>query len=504
MYIVTNGQMREADAYTIEKLGVPSLELMERAGVALAKLCVELAPIGKILCLCGGGNNGGDGFVCARHLQERGRSVEVVCFAEKYSQDCQENKKKWVELGGEVLTEIPRYTEYTLVVDCLFGTGLKGGLTGKNAEAVLAVNGMKERGTFVLSADIPSGINGENGLVESVAVQADVTLCIGEIKLGCTFGDGLDYAGEIQCEDIGIALPRGKDEYAKLQGKQEMKKLLPKRKRNSHKGSYGRAAIVGGSKEYTGAAYLSAVACLHAGAGYTTLFVPENILPYYVLKAPELLLKSISEGDRYAFNSEKMKTLLTYDAIAYGMGMGESEAVARGASYLLRRYEGKLILDADGLNSLAKYQKDELPALFKNAKCQVLLTPHVKEFSRLSGMEVKGIIEGGILPPITFAAQNQISVLLKGAASVLTDGARVFINATGNSGLAKGGSGDVLSGVIVGLCAMGLSAFDGGRLGAYLVGRAAELAASYVGEYALTATKVIDGLGMAFLELTDD
>ena len=176
MYIVTNGQMREADAYTIEKLGVPSLELMERAGVALTKRCVELAPIGKILCLCGGGNNGGDGFVCARHLQERGRSVEVVCFAEKYSQDCQENKKKWVELGGEVLTEIPRYTEYTLVVDCLFGTGLKGGLTGKNAEAVLAVNGMKERGTLVLSADIPSGINGENGLVESVAVQADVTL----------------------------------------------------------------------------------------------------------------------------------------------------------------------------------------------------------------------------------------------------------------------------------------------------------------------------------------
>lgn len=504
MYILTNEQMREADAYTIEKLGVPSLELMERAGEALAKEGAELAPTGKILCLCGGGNNGGDGFVCARYLQERGRDVTVVCFAEKYSQDCQENKKKWIDIGGEILMEIPRYEEYSLVIDCLLGTGLKGGLNGKNADAVRSVNTMKARGTIVLSADIPSGVNGENGLVESVAVQADVTLCIGEVKLGCTFGDGLDYAGEVKCEDIGIALPRGKDEYAELQEKRGMKKLLPQRKRNSHKGSYGRAAIVGGSKEYTGAAYLSAAACLRAGAGYTTLFVPETILPYYLLKAPELLVKSISEGDRYEFHTEQMKSLFAYDVVAYGMGMGQSEAVARGAAYLLRYYEGKLILDADGLNSLAEYNKDELSMLFKNAKCQVLLTPHVKEFSRLSGMEVQEIIKGGIRPPMAFAEQNSVGVLLKGAASVLTDGERVFVNATGNSGLAKGGSGDVLSGVIAGLCAMGLSAFDGGRLGAYLVGRAAELTTSYVGEYSLTATKVIDGLGMAFLELSDD
>lgn len=504
MYVLTNSQMKEADGYTIEKLGVPSLELMERAGEALAKAAVELAPTGKILLLCSGGNNGGDGFVCARYLLERGRMPTVVCFAEKYSEDCQENKKKWTELGHEVWMEIPRYEEYSLVIDCLIGTGLRGGLTGRNAEAVKAVNGLKERGALVLSADIPSGVNGENGSVQGVAVQADATLCIGEVKLGCTFGDGLDYAGEIRCVDIGISLPRGKDEYAQLQEKGEMKKLLPKRKRNSHKGSYGKAAIVGGSREYTGAAYLSAAACLHSGAGYTTLFLPEEILPYYLLKAPELLINPVCEGSRYAFNSERMQALLGYDSIAYGMGMGASEEVAKGAEYLLQHYQGKLILDADGLNSLAAYRKEELSALFQGAKCGVLLTPHVKEFSRLSGTDVQKIIQGGIQPAYAFAEKYGVNVLLKGGASVITDGDRIFINATGNSGLAKGGSGDVLSGVIAGLCAMGASSFGGGRLGAYLVGRAAELTASYAGEYSLTATKVIDGLGMAFLELQDD
>ena len=504
MYVLTNGQMREADSYTIEKIGVPALELMERAGEALSKTAVELAPTGKILCLCGGGNNGGDGFVCARYLQERGRNVAVLCFAEKFTQDCAENKKKWQEIGGEILTDFPRYEEYSLVVDCLFGTGFHGGLTGQYADAVCAVNGLKDRGTIVLSADIPSGIHGDNGIKAGEAIQADVTLCIGEIKVGAVFADGLDYAGEIRREDIGISLPRGKDEYAELQDKRTIKKLLPKRRRNSHKGSYGKAAIVGGSKEYTGAAYLSAAACLHAGAGYTTLFVPQNILPYYALKSPELLLKPISAGDNYMFAEENMQTLVGYDVIAYGMGMGCSEEVAKGVSYLLQNYQGKLIVDADGLNSLALYRKAELPALLKNAACDVLLTPHVKEFSRLSGMSVQEILEKGILASVEFAENNGVSVLLKGAASVLTDGERIFINATGNSGLAKGGSGDVLSGVIAGLCAMGTTAFHGGRLGAYLVGRAAELTASYVGEYSLTATKVIDGLGMAFLELQDE
>lgn len=497
MYILTDKEMRFADEHTIQKLGVPSLTLMERAGVALADEAARIAPTGKILCVCGGGNNGGDGFVCARILRERGRAVEAVFFAERISEDCRINKEKWESLGGKISAAIPT-GEYALLIDCLVGTGLQGSLRGRNAEVVAEMNGLKRGGAKVLSADVPSGICGGNGRAEGVAVHADVTLCIGEIKIGCVFADGLDYAGEVKRADIGITLPEGV--YAKRLTEKAAKESLPIRKRNSHKGSYGKAAIVAGSLDYTGAAYLSAAACLRSGAGYTTLFVPKDILSYYVLKAPEILLKETNEGGRYEFNAERMRTLLGYDSIAYGMGMGVSGEVARGAAYLLENYTGKLILDADGLNSLAAaFTETERQGLFADKKCDVVLTPHVKEFSRLSGKTVETVLKEGPYAAKEFAESYGVAVLLKNASSVITDGNRTAVNTTGCSGLAKGGSGDVLAGVIAGLCAQGVSAFDGGCLGAYLVGKAAELAAEGFGEYSLTASDVIGTLGKAFL-----
>lgn len=503
MYVLTNKQMRDADGYTIEKLGVPSVTLMERAGIALAEEAERLAPTGKVLCVCGGGNNGGDGFVCARILKGRGRVVTTVCFADKFSDDCLTNKEKWLACGGEVLSDFSDADGCALIVDCLFGTGFHGSLDGENAKAVLWMNAQKKQGVKILSADIPSGLCGDNGLAKGAAVCADVTLCLGEVKAGVLLADGLDFSGEIKCADIGISLPE--NGYAEWIDGDIAKSLLPTRKRNSHKGSFGRAAIVAGSVAYTGAAYLSAAAaaCLRAGAGYTTLFVPGDILPYYVLKAPEVLLKSTNEGGRYVFNEENARELLLYDAVAFGMGMGCSEDVAEGAAYLLCNYTGRLILDADGLNSLARYKKEEFAPLFGNKQCDVLLTPHVKEFSRLSGKEVETIGTDGLSAPCSFAAEHGVNVLLKNASSIITDGRRIAINTTGNSGLAKGGSGDVLSGVIAGLCAQGLSTFDGARLGAYLVGKAAEVATLTAGEYSLTATDVIGCLGRAFLSLQD-
>ena len=259
--------------------------------------------------------------------------------------------------------------------------------------------------------------------------------------------------------------------------------VLPKRSRASHKGSYGKAAIVAGCVEYTGAAYLSAAACLRSGAGYTVLFTPSEILPYYILKAPEMLLKSTNDGGRYAFNEEIMGQVCEYDAVAYGMGMGISADVADGAAYLLAHYQGKLVLDADGLNSLSVYKKTDLDGLLKNAKCDVILTPHAKEFSRISGLDLQRIIDDGAACATAFARAHSVTLLLKGHYSVITDGTRCEMNTAGNSGQAKAGSGDVLSGVIVGLCAQGASVFDGGRAGAYLCGKAAEIAALEQGEY---------------------
>lgn len=268
--------------------------------------------------------------------------------------------------------------------------------------------------------------------------------------------------------------------------------LLPKRKRNTNKGDYGKAAIVAGSEEYTGAAYLATAACLRAGAGYTALFVPESIFPYYVLKIPEVLLKKL----------KNLEDLLVFDAIAYGMGMGVSRQVADGAAWLVEHFSGKLILDADALNSLAKYCS--LKDVFARKKGDVLLTPHVKEFSRLSKMSVEEILSKGVGAAKDFALHYGVNVLLKNAVSVVENGENSCVNERGTAGQAKAGTGDVLSGVIAGLCASGLSTFDGACAGAYAVGYAAELAGEEISEYSLTATDLISQLGGTFLRITEN
>lgn len=500
-YVLTGAQMKEADLYTINERKIPALTLMERAGEALAKEAEILAPKGKILCVCGGGNNGGDGLVCARILRERGREADVVSFAEKTTAEYRENLQKFFLSDGKAKKNMPK-SGYALVVDCLFGTGFHGEATGVYQEAIDGICKLQESGAKVLSADIPSGINGSNGLAGSSAVCADETLCIGEYKTGVFLGDGLDFAGKVVCAHIGIELPCEK-EYAKILESEDIARLLPKRKRNSHKGTYGKAAIVAGSVEYSGAALLSALACLRSGAGYTCLFAPKDVVEKCFFREPELLLKSVNEGGRYAFNEEILQEMLSYDAIAYGMGMGVSKDVALGAAWLLKNYEKKLILDADALNSLAKvYSGAEIKALFKSKKCDALLTPHCKEFSRLSSKTVSEILESGVSAAREFSKANGVSLLIKNAVSVIADGERLILNTTGNSGLAKGGSGDVLSGLIAGLCASGLSAFDGGVVGSYLMGKAAEIATRETGEYSLIARDVIANLGNAFLSLS--
>ncbi len=495
MKVLTNKQMRVADGYTIEKIGVPSLTLMERAGIALADEA-ESFPRGKVVCVCGGGNNGGDGFVCARILRERGHAVDVVCIAEKFSEDCCVNKEKWLSLGGEIYKDIPDKA-YAVIVDCLFGTGFHGKLEGKNEELVRAVNSLTGK---VLSADIPSGVNGDNGIADGIAVNADRTLCIGERKLGCYLNDGIDYAGEIKRADIGIFLPE--EGYARLLTKAFVSSLLNRRKRNSHKGSYGKAAIVAGSMEYTGAAYLSAAACLRSGAGYTALYLPKQLFPLFALKLPETLLSTTNEGGRYAFNEESMRSLQSYNSVAYGMGMGISEEVYLGAKWLIENYEGKLLLDADGLNSLARYGGN-LSALFAKKKGDVILTPHVLEFSRLTGKSKGEILEEGVSLAKAYAKAWGVTLVLKGAVSIIADGERTFLNDRGNSGQAKGGSGDLLSGLVCGLAA-GTSTFNAAVAGCYLAGVSAELAARERGEYSLTASDCIEYLGKAFLFVTEN
>lgn len=501
-YVLTAAQMREADRFTIENLGVPSLQLMERAGAALYEQALSLAEAGKILLVAGGGNNGGDGFVAGRKLLLAGREVDAVLLSKRCTQECEINLSEYLMNGGAVYDEIPE-KEYALVLDCLFGTGYSYREDEKIFAAIRKINALKRRGAKILSADLPSGVNGENGLVEGVAVDADVTLCIGEIKTGALFGDGMDYSGKLVRADIGIALPAFDENgngYAHILEDGEISSLILPRKRNSHKGTYGRATIVGGSEKYTGAAYLSTAAALRSGAGYTSLFTPANLLPLYALKLPEVLLSPLNDGGRVAFN-EKSYAQMPHGAIAYGMGMETSEAVALGAEYLLSHHHGTLILDADALNSLAEYSFDRFEEIFANKSCEVVVTPHVKEFARLLKTDVKTVLADGLHLAKEFARRYGVTVLLKGAATVITDGVRTAINVTGTAGQAKGGSGDVLSGAIAGLCASMLSAYDGACAAAFLCGRAAELATAEIGEYSLTPSDVIAYMGRAFLSI---
>ncbi len=283
--------------------------------------------------------------------------------------------------------------------------------------------------------------------------------------------------------------------------KKYVREILPKRVRLSHKGTYGKGGIIAGSEEYSGAAYLAAAGCLRAGAGYTTLFTPKDILPWYSLKAPEILLKGISGGGRYAFNEKNMTEVLSQDALAYGMGMGISDEVGKGVIYLLTHYEGKLIVDADGLNSLAQYPRERVSEWLKNKKCQLVFTPHIKEFSRIVGKEVEEIEKDRLRWAVEFAKEHKLTLLLKDAYTLITDGQFTLLNTTGNSGQAKGGSGDLLSGIITGLCAMGAGVLEGACAGAYLAGKAAEIAVKEYGEYSLTASDCLQMLGKAFLSV---
>lgn len=501
-FVLDVAEMRCADAYTIQDKGVDGLALMERAGIALADEAEKTLDLRgkrirvKVLCVCGGGNNGGDGFVCARVLRARGIDAEVLCFAEKLSAECAENKKRFIEIGGLVFESMPK-VDYALVVDCLLGTGFHGALHGKMKETVEKLNALKERGTKILSADIPSGVDGQNGAVDGVAVSADKTLCIGERKLGCYLGDGIDCSGEVLRADIGIALPS--NTYTTIIEKEEIASLLPKRKRNSNKGTYGKVAIVAGSMQYLGAGYLVASSCMRAGAGYTTLFLPSEMILPFVGKLPEALLTALNDGGRVAFNEKSFARLLPFDAVAYGSGLGISQDVALGAKWLIENYTGKLVLDADALNSLVKF--DCLVAL-KNKKCEVVLTPHLKEFARLCNQSLEYVFQNGVEEAKSFAKEYGVSVLLKSATSLITDGENSALQIRGNSALAKAGSGDVLTGIVTALCGNGLPVYESAKIGSYILGVCAELYCENNDERSMLATDAIGLIGKAFRFVT--
>lgn len=474
--VLTNAEMRSADEYTISNQGISSEVLMHRAGAAIAdevETAVKSLNAIDVLVVCGTGNNGGDGYVCASELLKRGINVKVFAFEGKLSPDCEREKSRY---KGAYSSHISG----SIIVDCIFGTGLCRDVSGEYLNVIGQINSSN---AFVVSADIPSGLNGDNGLILGAAVKADLTVAIAKIKTGMLLNDGLDYCGKIVVKDIGITLPKEKYITANYSG--AAAGFFPGRKRNVHKGSFGTASLIAGSNKYCGAAVLATEAVLKSGCGYVKLKTSEKIKSAMVVKFPQVIYDDEIDLDS--------------SAIAIGMGCGVDKNLYESIKYILGNYKGKLLIDADGLNTLAKYGLEVL----KNKKCDVLLTPHIKEFSRLTESLVEDIAKDPVNLSERFAKDYGVTLLLKSCTSIVTDGENTFINVKGNSSLAKGGSGDILSGFICGSLARGLDVFNGAICGAQTLGIAAEIASRDKTDYCATAADIIENLHFSVKRLTE-
>lgn len=467
---LTNAEMKRADKYTIDKRNISVQMLMSRAGNELALIAEKYAYGRSVTVVCGTGNNGGDGYFAAEKLRIDGYKVKVYAMQGNFSADCLLAKSAY---RGEYCDGITG----GVVLECLFGTGLSRNLEGDELRAVQAIN---SSGAFVISADIPAGLNGDNGLKAVAAVKADVTVAIGEYKAGHFLNDGPDFCGKLVKVDIGVICPEST--YAHILSDADAGKFFPVRPRNTNKGSYGTARLVAGSEKYTGAAALCVEGALKSGCGYVKLTTDEKVKICLAASYPQVIYSDID---------------LSADAIAVGCGLGVSEKVYSLIKSLLNNYRGTLIIDADGLNALSAYGKDVL----KNSSCEVVLTPHVKEFSRLSGLEVEKIIENPIAEAKKFASEYGVRLLLKNAASILTDGNETIILHRGNTALAKGGSGDLLTGLICGTAARGVDGFNAAAVSSYVLGVTAELCAAEKTEYCVTAQEIAKSLHKAVKRL---
>ncbi len=465
---LTNAQMREADRYTIEELGVPAYELMLKAGRSIAAYALKASEGGRrVTVVCGGGNNGGDGYVCAQELFKSGCNVAVFDASEgSRSPECERAKGDYAGayadgVGGDV------------IIDCLFGTGLCRKVEGRYAGII---DGINSSGAYVIAADIPSGLNGDNGMILGTCVRADMTVAIGEYKLGHALGDAPDCCGALVRADIGI---EARGEYVLCEDDASVARFFPARRLNSHKGTFGTACLVAGSRTYPGAAALCLSTALRSGCGYVKLASAPEVCASLYAKYPQAIYLPSPD--------------LSADCLLIGPGCGDSPETFSAVHTIMRNYSGKLVLDADALNVIAKNGSSVLG----EARADVLITPHLIEFTRLTGKRAAAILADPVGCARDFAREYAVTVLLKGHATVITDGRRTCINVRGNSAQAKGGSGDMLAGFICGSAARGLDLFDAAVCSSYVVGAAAELASGGLTEYCTTAGDIARNVPLA-------
>lgn len=503
-YLLTASEMAEVDRFTIETLGLPGCVLMERAGKAVADAAWQvLADKAKAsaVVLCGPGNNGGDGYVAARHLAEAGVGCQVFLLGkpEKIKGDARLNFEIWSNLGHTVEPfaehAIPAIAAADVIIDAMLGTGAKGALREPFRTAAQAVNRSR---AHVVAIDLPTGVDADTGVCDPDAVNANTTVTFGATKIGHAFFPGREQSGHLLVADIGFPGRAYESIGAQtfLIDQHMAAGLLPKRPRTAFKNRCGQVLVVAGSVGMDGAAALCSKSALAAGAGLVVLAAPAQIANSIGVNLHEVMkLPLASEDGMVAAQAwpEVEAKLPWASVVAAGPGLGQGNGPREIVFRLIEKFEGPLVIDADGLNALA----GETDILKKRAG-KTILTPHPGEFSRLSGLSAETIAHEPVHLARDFARKHQLHLLLKGAPSVaaLPDG-QVFVNSTGNPGMATAGMGDVLTGVLAGLTGQ-IAAEDALLLGMFVHSLAGDLAAERMGELSLTAGATIDTLGPAF------
>jgi NAD(P)H-hydrate epimerase len=515
MRVLNASQMREADRYTIQELGLPSIVLMENAGRAVAAAIEahfdDLASR-RVAILAGRGNNGGDGFVVARTLFQRG--VDVVVFVlgrtAEIRGDARANLELLARLGltpVEIANEqdwelhVSEVSACALIVDALFGTGLREPLGGLLQTVVADVNGT---GLPVVAIDLPSGLSADTHERIGDAIEASVTVTLAAPKIPLILPPAEACCGELVVADIGIppsVIVQVDGPRVRVLTRESMRELVQPRTPESHKGDYGRVVIVAGSLGKTGAAHLAAVAALKAGAGLVTVATPRAALPIVAAMGPEYMTEPLADDSAGVVAAEAAGRVLALgaDVIAVGPGLGQGAGVRAFVGTLLDQSGVPLVLDADALNAF-EGRADQLRG---RDGLEVIITPHPGEMARLIGTSVAHVQSNRLDVARHFATSHQLHVVLKGHRTVIaTPEGAVSVNLTGNPGMATGGSGDVLTGMIAAWFAQLLDAEAAACLAVHLHGLAGDLAEADEGEQAMIATDILAHLGDAVQELT--
>lgn len=507
MYLVTAGEMQQMDKETIDNIGIPGRVLMENAGSGAFRYMCRVFPDlvhQSVGVVAGSGNNGGDGFVMARYLSQKGVFVKVylLCKKDRVQGDAQANLDLLAPLGIPVV-EIPEAGDFKkhkaamrrhdVWVDGILGTGLKSDVKGHYKSVILLLNTLKKP---VFAVDVPSGLNADNGQVCGVCIQAQATATFAFPKIGHVVYPGAAYTGKLEIIDIGI--PRRVADHVLprqfVLNEAYLKGVIQVRDPDAHKGRTGHLLAIAGSPGKSGAAAMTATAAMRAGTGLVTLGVPTSLNPVLESQVTEVMTYALPETTDHMLDTSAMgaiKELLTgKSCLAIGPGIGTAEETRQLLFQVLEKIVIPVVVDADGLNLLS-----ERPEILRALKVPVILTPHPGEMARMCGVLPADIQKDRIGRARHLATSYHVHVVLKGARTIMAhpDG-RVYVNLTGNPGMASGGMGDVLTGVIAGFLAQGYAPEDAVHLGVFLHGAAADHLSAHTGPFGYLATDVMNQL----------